>query len=371
MKILINYLGRNNAGPLIALEMAKGFVNCGYDVSALISTSISNLSDWKSEKDIRLYEIDTYNGKIEFLRNTLEFYLLGNRKLRAIFGTENFDLIINPMHHFWSQKICAYFHTRVVTVCHDPIPHDGENIFETYMTHSLMRASDDLIVMTESFIPVVQKRYHKNRRSVHYMPHGLLNAYTSQEIKSFRYSDKKWHLLFFGRIEDYKGLDTLLKAYGFLKKKRNDIDLVIAGKGNISPYMALINETNPVVINRYISDSEVSDYFDADNVIVVLPYKSASQSGVVAVSLAFKNFIVVSDVGGIREQLGNGMVGVYFEPNNDLDLAYKINELINDEGLQQKQLEKMDILKKSLDWSSNIKKLMDELLSNLDDKGGC
>ena len=163
----------------------------------------------------------------------------------------------------------------------------------------------------------------------------------------------------------------MLKAYGFLKKKRNDIDLVIAGKGNISPYMALINETNPVVINRYISDSEVSDFFDADNVIFVHPYKSASQSGVVAVSLAFKNFIVVSDVGGIREQLGNGMVGVYFEPNNDLDLAYKINKLINDEGLQQKQLEKMDILKKSLDWSGNIKKLMDELLSNLDDEGGC
>ena len=44
MNILINYVGRNGAGPQYAFEMAKGFLENGAKVYVIISSGITNLS---------------------------------------------------------------------------------------------------------------------------------------------------------------------------------------------------------------------------------------------------------------------------------------------------------------------------------------
>jgi glycosyltransferase involved in cell wall biosynthesis len=120
-------------------------------------------------------------------------------------------------------------------------------------------------------------------------------------------------ILFFGFIRKYKGLDVLLEAMETLP---DDYVLLIAGEsyGSFNEYMELIKRKNLYakvkMFVRYIEDSEVTNFFSAADVCV-LPYKSATQSGIVGISYYYGLPIIATDVGGLKEMIipyGTGMM---------------------------------------------------------------
>ena len=60
---------------------------------------------------------------------------------------------------------------------------------------------------------------------------------------------------------------------------------------------------------KYIKDSEVKDYFSAAD-LAVLPYRSATQSGISSVSYHFEVPMIVTDVGGLKETIGDRGTGI-------------------------------------------------------------
>ena len=128
------------------------------------------------------------------------------------------------------------------------------------------------------------------------------------------------NLLFFGLIRKYKGLDILLEAFRELPE---DYQLIIAGEsyGPFDEYQAIIDslpgKERIKVFNRYIPDEEVKVYFSAAD-LAVLPYRSATQSGISATAVNFGVPVVVTDVGGLRETVGergSGLVAPAPEPS--------------------------------------------------------
>jgi len=116
--------------------------------------------------------------------------------------------------------------------------------------------------------------------------------------------DKKV-LLFFGFIRSYKGLELLLETMKYLSE---DYLLVIAGEvyGDFKEYSDYIKKENlesKVMLHvRYIADSEVPLFFSASDVCI-LPYKSATQSGITGISYHFDLPIIATDVGGLKESI--------------------------------------------------------------------
>ena len=119
-------------------------------------------------------------------------------------------------------------------------------------------------------------------------------------------------LLFFGLIRDYKGLDLLIDA---MPKLGPGYQLVIAGEsyGSFEKYDAQISASGCAerihVFNRYIDDEEVPAFFSASDVCV-LPYKSATQSGITAIALHFEVPLVATPVGGLEESVGKPGFGM-------------------------------------------------------------
>ncbi|HHV04690.1 MAG: glycosyltransferase [Bacteroidales bacterium] len=120
-------------------------------------------------------------------------------------------------------------------------------------------------------------------------------------------------LLFFGFIRDYKGLDLLLEAFRDLG---DTYQLVIAGEcyGSFEKYEKMIrllpNPPAVKVFNRYIADSEVPLFFSAADVCV-LPYRTATQSGISAMAYHFQVPVIVTPAGGLAEAVegpGTGLV---------------------------------------------------------------
>lgn len=135
------------------------------------------------------------------------------------------------------------------------------------------------------------------------------------------------YILFFGRIEAYKGVENLILAFQNLQaiEGMKDYKLVIAGKGNIS-----INiETSQIIrINRYIDDREMKAlYSNAE--IVVYPYLSATQSGVLSVASYFGKPMLLSDVDFFKEVIGNNKGAILFKKGSVEDLMDKLKVVMD------------------------------------------
>ena len=126
-------------------------------------------------------------------------------------------------------------------------------------------------------------------------------------------------MLFFGLVRPYKGLDLLIKALADERLRRMDVKLIIAGEYYDSPdvYKQLIaeNDLTSSVIQypEFIPDEEVKYHFCAAD-MVVLPYKTATQSGITQMAYHFERPMLVSNVGGLPEIVPDGEAGYVVPP---------------------------------------------------------
>ena len=139
-------------------------------------------------------------------------------------------------------------------------------------------------------------------------------------------------MLFFGRIEPYKGLALLLQAMPGVFEKFPDWRLVVAGSGDITAYAELLNHPQIEVINSYLSDAAIADLMQRSR-FLVLPYIEATQSGVIPIAYAFARPVIATDVGSLRDMLLNGETGLLIPPNDVRALTDAIQALAADLSL--------------------------------------
>ncbi len=153
--------------------------------------------------------------------------------------------------------------------------------------------------------------------------------------------------LFFGFIREYKGLKHLIRAISELKKKESgllDEGFVLYVVGDFQgpeskkEYLELI-EAEKVseyikVIDGYVPDREVEQYFAACD-LVVLPYESATQSGIIQIAYGFYKPVIATRVGGLPDAVKDGETGILIEPGDEKGLADALERFFN-EGSPEK-----------------------------------
>ena len=277
-------------------------------------------------------------------------------------------MIIKPLFHPWADMVTNLYKTaKVITYCHDPIMHSGVSPLAHILYKSHIKHSNEIVVLTKSFIPIVVQKYGFAEKNVHFSPHGKLGTYKEKQVPQCTnlnaiYSQTKTNFMFFGRIQEYKGLHILAKAYEIVRRKYKNVSLTIIGSGNFAEYKNEFDRLEDVtIINRYIADEEVGWCFTGSNLVTVLPYIDATQSGVVPIAMEFGVPIIASSTGGLVEQLNDGMIGVFCRAADAEDLAEKMIKFIEEKDLYSSQQKLMAEKMKDLELDVILKRLIDEL----------
>lgn len=134
-------------------------------------------------------------------------------------------------------------------------------------------------------------------------------------------------VLFFGFIKPYKGVEHLIDAAGPLREEFGDaLRILIVGDiyGERQPYLDRIAASAGreilTLIDGFVPDETVEDYFVAAD-LAVLPYVSATQSGIVQIAFNYDLPVVTTDVGGLPEVVHDGRTGFVVPPADPAALA--------------------------------------------------
>lgn len=166
------------------------------------------------------------------------------------------------------------------------------------------------------------------------------------------------YLLFFGLIREYKGLDTLLEAWK--RVRRENLKLIVAGefyesKEKYEPMLESLGDS-VILHDRFIADDDVKYYFSAVDALV-LPYKTATQSGVTQIAYNFSLPMIVTEVGGLPEIVPNDVVGYVCPPTVE-GVAEAIDNLYKDENLERFR-ENIVEERKRFSWSAMCDKIIE------------
>jgi glycosyltransferase involved in cell wall biosynthesis len=133
-------------------------------------------------------------------------------------------------------------------------------------------------------------------------------------------------LLFFGYVREYKGLDLLLEAMAVVVRKDPSVRLVVAGEFVIdaSVFRELADrlgiDANIDFHEGYVPAERVAALMASADA-VVLPYRSATQSGIVPLAFGHGVPVIACDAGALAEQVEHGRTGWVVDGHSAEDLA--------------------------------------------------
>jgi len=264
------------------------------------------------------------------------------RRLRL----ENADLVVfdwwqpffGPCHGVITRLIRRQYAGRLVFVTENVVSHEGRFIDRLLTRIGLANAScfialsDQVVGELRSFgdQPVYRSElpvYSGSRDA----------AKKADKRRELGLDEKDQVLLFFGYVRKYKGLDLLIRALPAIAAQLPRVRLLIVGEFYDKPdyYLQLIDslgmKSRVTLIDRYVANEEVAGFYRAADV-VVLPYRSATQSGILNMAYGHGKPAVVTRVGGLAEFVIHGETGLIVDPDSPGALARGVIEFFRLRG---------------------------------------
>ena len=221
---------------------------------------------------------------------------------------------------------------KTLAITDNIIPHE-DRIGDEMLTKYFVKHIDGFIAMSKSVLDDLSDFTTTDKKV--FLPHPIYDIFgdrveKSVALKHLHLDAEDKHILFFGFIRNYKGLDLLLEAMGDARIKELGVKLIVAGEyyESPAPYNDIIKkhqlENSVILHTNYIPSEEVRYYFCACD-MVVQPYRHATQSGVTQIAYHFEKPMLVTHVGGLPEIVPHNIVG-YVSAINPVSIANFIVE---------------------------------------------
>lgn len=213
---------------------------------------------------------------------------------------------------------------KVLFLCHNVIDHES-TFWKVMVTKRVLSQGTNFLVHTNNDADRLANLIPETRITVH--PHPIYNQFPPSQKNLPRRA--RLELLFYGLVRPYKGLDILIEAMQLLKNE--DIFLTVAGEWwDRDPVLQRrISDLKEKVevVDRYVTQEETAEYFSRADV-VVLPYRSASGTGVIPIAYHYGKPVIATTVGGLPEVVVDGVSGQLVKPEDPQALSDIIREFL-------------------------------------------
>jgi len=248
---------------------------------------------------------------------------------------------------------------KILAITDNVIPHE-KRIGDTLFTRYFVKSCDAFLSLSASVLDDLSK--FTNTTFKKFIPHPIYNVFgdkipKEKAIENLGLNPNDKHLLFFGFVRKYKGLDLMLKAMGDSRIKSMGIKLIIAGEfyDDKTEYINMIAdlgiEENIIMKSDFIPADKVKDYFCAADMITQT-YRTATQSGVTQIAYSFERPMLVTNVGGLAEIVPNNKVG-YVTSGNPKAIADAIVDFYTNNKEEEFTIN-TSIEKKRFSWESFV-----------------
>jgi glycosyltransferase involved in cell wall biosynthesis len=266
----------------------------------------------------------------------------------------NADIVVIPWWTAYWAPCFAYIAKTlrrkglvVVFVCHNVFEHES-TAWKIRLTKWVLSQGSRFVVHTREDAANLETLVTDAVISVH--PHPIYDQFPAPKGELDSRGDLD--LLFYGFVRPYKGLDLLIEA---MAKTKANTYLTIAGEfwdgeERVRRRIKALGLGDRTELRpRYHTDQETAELF-ARSDIIVLPYRSATGSGVVPVAYHYDKPVIVTRVGGLPDVVDDGKTGKLIEPDNIDALAEAINSLTR--GDAAAMVPAIQALKRSMTWVS-------------------
>jgi D-inositol-3-phosphate glycosyltransferase len=241
----------------------------------------------------------------------------------AGFGAE--ALVLPWLHpvmtppYAWMLRAAARRGLRRIVICHNVLPHE-QAPFARALTGQVVRRADVLVThapqqrdelealgaggeIVEAFHPL-------------FVPDDLAVAPSPEAVAAERgrAGDPELLLLLYGAVRPYKGADVAIEALAHVDPRLH-VRLVVAGrfwtpKSELAELAGRVGVADRVELrDGFVSNEETALLFAAADA-ALLPYRSATQSGVVALAFGHGKPVIATAVGGLPAAVRDGGDGL-------------------------------------------------------------
>ena len=212
----------------------------------------------------------------------------------------------------------------------DVVPHEGDSMvkLKDWLNELTVFFSDRVILRSADGLNNAIRRFPKYKEKMRKV--DLWYSFPQY------CAPKGNNVLFFGRMNLYKGIDYLLE----LVKRTPDVQYVIAGKADESvgdTVKELRKMSNVKLDEGVIPYGKMHDYF-YNAICTVLPYETATQSGVVLDAYKHSRPAVAFDVGALGEQIDDGVTGYLAKPGDVGQLETQLRKIIDRSANSNREL---------------------------------
>lgn len=257
--------------------------------------------------------------------------------------------------------------TKISILAHNVLPHErfpfGKNL-----SKALLKKADHVVVLSE------KSRLEAKNLSVDTRVTKLFHPVYEQDQpgstrselrKKYGFSDDEFVLLFFGLIRPYKGLDLMIEALNGMELEADQIRPFVVGEFYMEKkaVLAKINEGHRnfyTIIDRFISDREMAEVLTLSDAMV-MPYRSATQSGILANAINFKLPTIVSDLDGLTEHIENHKSALVF-PSEDVSALRQAIYSMLETDTRTTIVSHLDKIKEDLSWQAFTDRLVGKLI---------
>ena len=248
---------------------------------------------------------------------------------------------------------------KILAITDNIIPHE-KRFGDFLLTKYFIKGCDAFLTLSASVLEDLLKFTSSTKKI--FIPHPIYDTFGNKidkniALQNLNLNSKDKHLLFFGFVRKYKGLDLMLEAMADIRVKELGVKLIVAGEfyDDINEYLNLIDELgikdNIILKSDFIAEADVKNYFCASDMITQT-YRTATQSGVTQIAYHFERPMLVTNVGGLAEIVPDNKVG-YVTSKNPSDIAGAIVDFYNNN--KEQEFTKNTISeKKRFTWESLI-----------------